>query len=67
MGDGFVGSSYSQIIPESGELFLGYNDDYFPDNSGTFSVQVTIVPEPSTLALAGAGGALCWIARRRKL
>ena len=56
-GPGFVGSSYSQIIPTSGRLFLGFNDRVpsFGDNSGSFTANVT-VPEPSTVALATVGG-----------
>lgn len=56
-GIGFVGTSYDQIMPVSGRLFLGFNDrlGYFSDNSGSFSVNVTIVPEPSVLALFAAG------------
>jgi PEP-CTERM motif./PA-IL-like protein. len=58
-GPGFVGSSYDQIALISGRLFLGFNDhgDAFGDNSGSFSVIVT-VPEPSTFALAGFGAFL---------
>lgn len=58
-GPGFVGTSYNQIIPTSGELFLGFNDDpaVFWDNSGSFSVTVTVVPvpEPSTVAVFALG------------
>ena len=66
-GAGFVGSPYSQISPLSGELFLGYNDDHFEDNSGSYSVWITVVPEPSSAALIGLGFAvLCSQARRSK-
>jgi hypothetical protein len=58
-GPGFVGTSYSQVVPTSGELFLGFNDDLsvFWDNSGSFSVTVSVVPapEPATVALVGFG------------
>jgi hypothetical protein len=70
-GPGFVGTSYSEVIPTSGELFLGFNDDpsVFWDNSGSFSVTVSVaaVPEPSAIALFLAGG-ICWfvyISQRR--
>jgi hypothetical protein len=55
-GLGFVGSTYSQLASTSGRLFLGFNDEVnqFFDNSGTFSVLVS-VPEPSTAALASLG------------
>jgi hypothetical protein len=54
-GVGFIGSSYDRIVPISGRLFLGFNDDVFGDNSGSFSVSLSVVPEPSTLALLGLG------------
>ena len=37
---GFVGSSYSELTALSGRLYLGFNDDYYVDNSGAFSVTV---------------------------
>ncbi len=57
-GIGFVGTSYDQVMPTSGRLFLGFNDriGYFGDNSGSFAVTVTVVPEPSVLALFAVGG-----------
>jgi len=43
-GPGFVGSSYSEGIPWSGRLFLGFNDvvGYFFDNSGSWSVTINL-------------------------
>ena len=68
-GAGFVGSSYSEQIPTSGRLFFAYNDELgeFWDNSGSFSVTVTVVPEPSSfvlLCVAAAG--LAFYARWRR-
>ena len=42
-GAGFVGTDYDQIVPVSGRLFLGYNDQRqaFADNSGAFDVAIT--------------------------
>ena len=56
-GAGFVGTSYDQQVSTSGRLFLGYNDEVggFSDNAGSFSVTVTVVPEPSTIGLVGLG------------
>jgi hypothetical protein len=75
-GAGFVGSHYDATIPVGGRLFLGFNDDTFSDNSGSFSVHITVqapataVPEPTTLALfglgAGAFAAFGWMRRRRR-
>jgi hypothetical protein len=44
-GPGFVGTSYDQIVPESGRLFLGFNDqtEAFDDNSGAFTVTITLI------------------------
>jgi len=65
-GDGFVGSSYNQVVANSGRLFLGFNDQttQYGDNSGSFSV-VVAVPEPSTAALALIG-AVALAFRRQK-
>lgn len=43
-GPGFVGISYDEILPESGRLFLGFNDQKqaFGDNSGAFTVAITL-------------------------
>lgn len=43
-GPGFVGTSYDEIVPESGRLFLGFNDreQAFGDNSGAFTVTITL-------------------------
>jgi hypothetical protein len=54
-------------------LFLGYNDlvNAFSDNSGTFTVQlsVTPIPEPSTFAMfaLGLSALAVRIARQREL
>jgi hypothetical protein len=53
-----IGSSATIAFNTSGELWLGMNDDAYStggvqDNSGTLSVRVSAVPEPSTY-LAGA-------------
>jgi hypothetical protein len=58
-GPGFVGASFSQIIPAlvSGTLFLGFNDGFDADNAGSYdvSIAVTAVPEPaSTVAFAAS-------------
>lgn len=44
-GPGFVGTSYDEIVPESGRLFLGFNDqkEAFGDNSGEFTVTITLI------------------------
>jgi hypothetical protein len=70
-GPGFVGTSYSEVISTSGELFLGFNDNptAFWDNSGSFSVTVSVVPvpEPSTAAFAGIAGCLAlWLRGNRR-
>jgi hypothetical protein len=60
-GVGFIGTSYSEQVSTSGRLFLGYNEEVAPgsfdDNSGSFSVSVTVseVPEPSAFAMLALG------------
>lgn len=43
-GPGFVGTSYDEYVPETGRLFLGFNDrvNAFGDNSGAFTVTITL-------------------------
>jgi len=68
-GPGFVGSSYSRAVSTSGRLYLAYNDALvFGDNTGAFTVNVGVVPEPSTLILLGIGAIslLAYVWRRRK-
>jgi hypothetical protein len=36
-----VGPSYSATIPTTGELYLGPNDDFYPDNTGDWVVVLT--------------------------
>ena len=50
-GAGFVGTTYSQLANATGTLFLGFNDDFYGDNSGSFTV--TLVPEPPLGLLTG--------------
>jgi hypothetical protein len=67
-GEGFVGSSYSQQIPNSGRLFFAFNDElhFFVDNVASFKVTFTVVPEPSAFGLLCMGAAgLAFYARRR--
>jgi hypothetical protein len=43
-GPGFVGVSYDRIVPVTGRLFLGFNDQRqaFGDNGGSFTVTITL-------------------------
>jgi hypothetical protein len=36
-----VGTTFALRAPMSGELYLGVNDSYFGDNSGSFSATIT--------------------------
>ena len=40
-GPGYVGSSYAQVMTESGRLYLGHNDGLATDNSGIFAVDIS--------------------------
>jgi hypothetical protein len=68
-GAGFVGPAYSQVIETGGRLFLGFNDNpnSFADNSGSFTVTVSItpVPEPSIFVLGGLGACALAFCRRK--
>jgi hypothetical protein len=37
----FVGTSLTMPAPSSGELYLAFNDDYYPNNSGDFVAMIT--------------------------
>ena len=40
-----IGSNTQPIsMPANGQLMLGINDDHFPDNSGNYSVTVSVLP-----------------------
>ncbi len=67
-GAGFVGTYYNRIVPQSGRLYLGFNDSYFPDNVGVFATEISVdaVPEPTSLTLWLGLGVAGLIARRRK-
>lgn len=43
-----VGSSDTVSVTTGGSLYLSVNDNYFPDNSGSFVVTVTVIPSAST-------------------
>jgi PEP-CTERM motif len=52
-----IGTGPTVISGLSGDLTVGYWDSYYPDNSGTQTLDVSTVPEPVTwaLMLIGAG------------
>jgi PEP-CTERM motif len=46
-----IGTGPTVLKGLSGELTVGYWDSYYPDNSGSQQLSVSIVPEPSTWAM----------------
>src|SRR5438045_9481984 len=49
-------------------LQLGVNDNFYSDNSGSWTVNATItaVPEPAVGAIMGLAGLVCMRARRKQ-
>ena len=50
-----VGASLSFIARTSGELFLGVNDNFYPDNSGTWTATIAISAAPTCAQLISHG------------
>ncbi|MCP4934228.1 MAG: hypothetical protein GY927_08495 [bacterium] len=65
-----IGLSSSFTALEDGKLFLGVNDTFTGNNSGSFTVDITTVPLPAALPLFGTAlsimGLIGW-RRKRKL
>lgn len=66
-----VGSSANFTSLVDGELWLGFNDDAFPeasfDNSGSVTAQIEVVPEPASLALLLFAGTTILFCRRSEI
>ena len=61
-----VGTSFAGTANATGDLKLFYWDSNFADNSGSVAADVTLVPEPGSVALMLAGlGIVGGLARRR--
>ena len=61
-----VGSGPFEFTAQApGRLYLGINDTFPTNNSGSFSVTVSAVPEPASVGLIIAAGAFMLSARRR--
>ena len=78
IGDGLTGTGQQQLflVPDNAtRLYLGLADrsttqsspGAYQDNKGSFKVDVSVVPEPSSILVALAGiGAATLVARRRR-
>jgi len=63
-----VGTSFDQVVSDSGNLKLMFWDSNYEDNSDYVTATVSIVPVPGALLLSGLGTALVgWIRSRRTL
>ena len=61
----FIGSGpFTFVTPGAGTLFLGVNDTFAINNSGSFTANVSVVPEPTSFALLALGIGV--LMRRRK-
>lgn len=67
VGDYFaIGFGTIVTLAAQGSLFAMVNDTYHPNNGGSFSVDVTAVPEPANWALLIAGFGLIGAMQRRR-
>ena len=67
LGDEFlIGSSFLGVANDTGILYLGFNDTYYWDNLGFWTVNSTVVPEPSTAILLSMGLAGLHVVGRRR-
>ena len=66
-----VGLSFSSIVPSLSIGANGFFNSFSAAGTGTFSSDPipTFIPEPSTIAMLGAGllGAAVWVLRRRRI
>jgi beta-glucanase (GH16 family) len=56
-----IGTGVNFAVPAIGELYLSVNDNYFPDNAGTWSVTINVTGGPVLVwgdEFNGAGGSL---------
>ena len=44
------------FIGQDAPIQLSYRDSFFPDNSGTLSLDILAIPEPTTLTMLALGG-----------
>ena len=61
-----IGNSDSVTLAAAGHLYASVNDTYHDNDTGSFDVEVSAVPEPAPLVLVGAAFLMFALQRRRR-
>jgi hypothetical protein len=61
-----IGTGPTTISGLSGAVYAGFWDSYYPDNSGSQTLQIALVPEPAAWALLLAGVSALGMALRAR-
>lgn len=62
-----IGNSTNVVLASAGNIYAEVNDTFYPNNVGSFSLEVTAVPEPTMWALMLVGfGLMSTVLRRQR-